>query len=142
MQRTCVVVIGIVVAVGCGGKKDESARRAAEVACREVLTDPHEEARAWVARPNTMGFEVDKAEMLAIAERFYAAGAPQVEVGYGALDDSDPASPLVGGLLVVTLPASKPARAAVLGVHAEYAARYELDRARDLGQSCLVVGLD
>ena len=82
-----------------------------------------------------MGFEVDKDEMRELTEAFYAAGAVQVRAAWGTLGDMQ-----VSALLVVDLPAGN--RAPLFEQYASIRARYDLEEARDLGQSCLLVGLD
>jgi hypothetical protein len=131
-----------VLLAACGGGGDNSAaRREAEKECREAR-EQVAEARGWLARGNTMGFELDKEDMRELAEELYAAGAAEVEVGYSLLDDEDPASPEVGGYFVIVLPRAAAARKGVFTAFNQLAADFDLTLARDLGQSCLVLGLD
>ena len=124
----------LVLVAACGRDGNDAARREAENACRE--------ARGWLARSNTMGFELDKEEMLELADELYESGATEVEVGYLLVDDEDPGSPEVGGHFVIVLPRAAGARKGVFAAFNRLAADLELTAERDLGQSCLVLALD
>jgi len=134
------VVAGL--AAGCkkkGAAADPEAREDLE-ACREALADPETaEALEWLARGDTMGFELGKPEMRELAQSFYDAGADRVHVAYSELEDD---GLQIGALLIVELPRSARARGPVFARFEEIREDFELDRARDVGQSCLLVGLD
>ena len=139
-------MVGVACAVAGAACKDDQAdaRKAADRECAEERTQS-QEAMEWLARDDTMGFELTKSEMRELAQQLYDAGARTVEVGYSALGDEDSGDTVeIGGLLVVVLPAAKPARQAVLAeAHRIDRLFYEDARPRrDLGQSCLLVALD
>jgi hypothetical protein len=125
-----------VAACGGGNKAADAKNRR----CAEAVADGKvAEARDWLgpAHDDHRGFEVGLDEMRELAERFYTAGATKVSASYDVVEDVQ-----VSALLVIDLPASKAARTAVFAVHAEIAPRLELDAASDVGQRCLLVGLD
>ena len=68
----------LVLVAACGGGDNGAARKEAENACREAR-EQVAEARTWLARSNTMGFELDKEEMLGLADEGGVRGFATVE---------------------------------------------------------------
>jgi hypothetical protein len=138
MRGLLVVAIAVIGAsVACGkGKRDEAAAR--NQRCAEAVADGKvAEARAWLGDPKAMGFEVGKDVMGELVEAFYAAGAAKVRAAYSELEDEQ-----ISSLLVIDLPADAGQRGAVFAKYAQIAPDYELDPEKDVGQACLLVGLD
>lgn len=138
MRTLGLLLLALSVLVAC--KKDKKEAAARDQACREAVADGLiSEARAWLdpAHTSHMGFEVGKDEMRELTDDFYAAGAAKVSAAYGEHDDVQ-----ISNLLVVDLPAEPSARKAVFAKYAQIAPSYELDDVKDVGQSCLLVGLD
>lgn len=124
---------------GCKGKNNE-ARAAADALCRDAVADGQiAEARAWLDPSQTghAGFELDLAETRELVDALYAAGSPHVQIGYADVEGTQ-----VSSHLVVDLPPRGPARSAVFAYHASIREQLELDTAKDVGQRCLVIGLD
>jgi hypothetical protein len=136
------VVLGVLAAVASCKGKDDAARAAADTQCRDAVADGQvAEARAWLDPSQTAGhagFELDLAETREIVDALYAAGAPRVQIGYADVEGAQ-----VSSHLVVDLPPrDAAARGAVFAYHASIRERLELDAAKDVGQACLVIGLD
>jgi hypothetical protein len=132
-MRTILVVL---VALGCG--KGGGAADAKNKRCAEAVADGKvAEARGWLADDAHVGFEVGKAEMRELVEAFYAQGARSVRAAYDDIEDTQ-----VSALLVVDLPTDKAARAAVFAKYSAIREQFELDTESDVGQTCVLVGLD
>lgn len=137
-MRTIVLLAVVVSLSACRKDRKEAAER--DKACQEAVADgPIAEARAWLdpAQTTHLGFEVGKDEMRELTDAFYAAGAVKVSAAYGEHEGVQ-----ISALLVVDLPADEASRRPVFAQYAESAPRYELDAVKDVGQSCLLVGLD
>jgi hypothetical protein len=96
------------------------------------------EARAWLAKPTSMGFKASVHEMSELTDAIYAAGAPQVYV----VGVSDLGGREVAAVLAVALPADAASRKQVFDWHARWAASVDEKPAIDVGQRYLKVVLD
>jgi hypothetical protein len=141
MRVNFVMVVAVLAVVAsCKKKPGEPTPEGVEKnkACDEALASGQTaEARAWLdpAHQDHLGFEVGKEEMRELAEAFYAAGATKVHVDYSELEGKQ-----ISSTFVVELPASD--REKVFAQHAAIKDRFELDTETDVGQKCLIVGLD
>jgi hypothetical protein len=140
-SRNVAVVLAAAALVWAGCKKrnpDAALASALEKRCQEAVADGRvTEARAWLDPSQTshVGFKVGTDEMTELTEAFYARGAVKVSAAWTVLGESQ-----VSALLIVTLPAEN--RAPLFQKEKEIQERYDLDDVRDLGQSCLLIGLD
>ena len=86
-----IAVLGILLLAACGGSpgrdegsspaEDDYASDYAEIdqlAEEEINAPNAAEARAWLAAPGNLLFEGSKEEVVALTDRFYRAGCPQV----------------------------------------------------------------
>jgi hypothetical protein len=143
-MRAYVVMVAALVGFtpGCE-KKDTAERDERNKACDEARAEGATEARAWLDPSATdhMGFEVDKGEMRELSAALYAAGATEVLVGWSELED-DSARVEIGGLFIVTLPDDKATRSQVFAEAARIRELFEADPEKDVGQQCVIIGLD
>jgi hypothetical protein len=133
----------LVAVAGC--KKKDPAKEAADhddKICDEELAGPkHAEAREWcgASQDTHLGFKVGRDQMLEITEDFYRAGADMVYVvGISELNGGQ-----IAAELAVILPADPAKRAAVFDAEKKtFGEDPEFKGTPDVGQRCLLVGLD
>lgn len=131
-------------AAGCGGGSSgggESPKtRDAEYA--QWLAEPGtHDAESWLMDDNHVLFEGSKEEMLALIDRFNAAGAIHVWiVGAEKLDEESPVE--IAAAILIEIPPSGRERERCLEIHGERSDQMGYDREKDQGQKYLHVSYD
>lgn len=133
-------VFSLLFFTGCSGGTNSGAASSHSVAdedkeCEEYLKEPlAAEAKKWLSKSNAMLFKGDRAEVLKMIDKFYAAGATKVTASPNDLQGKE-----ICELFIVTLPEDPEARKKVFAVEAEY---YKVggaaeDASKDEGQKYL-----
>ena len=146
-----IAVLGILLLAACGGSpgRDEGSSPAEDdyafdyaeidqLAEEEINAPNAAEARAWLAAPGNLLFEGSKEEVVALTDRFYRAGCPQV---YMTGIESFGGTP-VSASMVVVLPSDPDRRREALAVENEFSASIGEDGVEDRGQRYLFLAFD
>ena len=145
-----IATLGLLLLAACGGSsgRDEASGAAeddyaldyAELDrfAEEEIAAGAAEARAWLAAPGNMLFEGSKEEVVALTDRFYRAGCPQV---YMTGIESFGGTP-VSASMVVVLPSDPDRRREALAVENEFSASIGEDGVEDRGQRYLFLAFD
>lgn len=123
-----------------GGDYDPPTAAEIDQWAQETLDEgSHAEARAWLAVPSNATFEADKADVQRFVSALYAAGARKVYItGIEPFGGSN-----LSASLLVELPASSTARAAIFAEEAKFVQEYVGgDASEDVGQRYLEVYWD
>lgn len=143
-MRTSLAAVCLVLSLAGACKREpaavrEAREKAAEIDkdAAELLAEPgHADAREWLAKPASMGFEVSTSDMSVMTEELYRRGALKVwVVGISTLGERE-----IAAVMVAELPASAEARRAVLEWYATI--DEESGAPPDVGQRYLKIVLD